>query len=70
MKKLIALLMIFGMILSLTACKDASESNSEKQQSSTTKDEQINEDETSAPTREAEITVMMSFPQYMEQWEK
>ena len=70
MKKLIALLMVFGMIFSLTACKDASESNSDKGQSSKSNNEQANEDETSEAIREAEITVMMSFPQYMEQWEK
>jgi raffinose/stachyose/melibiose transport system substrate-binding protein len=69
MKKSIALLVFICMMFNLTACKEA-DNNSKKQQTSTTTSKQTDKEEISESVRKAEITVMMSFPQYMEQWEK
>lgn len=76
MKKLVVILMVIGMMFSLTACKEDSNSNLKEQPSNSTSIKETDDvetaetAETAEPAREAEITVMMSFPQYMEQWEK
>lgn len=61
MKKLVAVVLVISMVMSLTGCGGSKEPTE-----ITTKEESTNIQE--AP-REAELNVMLAFPQHMEQWE-
>ena len=64
-KKLLALLMACSMMVGLAACGgDNAESQTSAGQNVETETETSTE-----PLREAELNIMMSFPQYMDQWE-
>lgn len=73
MKKIVALFMVMSMLFTLTACKGKDNTGGDNSKdtvnSGTDTDNKTDTGITSEPAREAEITVMMSFPQYMEQWE-
>lgn len=62
MKKLLAVLLALAMLLSLAAC-----AGGETPDTSAPTDNKPSEP--SEAPREAELNIMMSFPQYMEQWE-
>lgn len=62
MKKLLAVLLTLAMLLSLAAC-----AGGETPDTSAPTDNKPSEP--SEAPREAELNIMMSFPQYMEQWE-
>lgn len=65
MKKVISAFLSLCLILSLTACGGNTPSSSDEEQSSKTESSESVKGEPS----EAELTVMMSFPQFMDQWE-
>lgn len=69
MKKIVTLLLVFCMVLSLTGCKGKQEEVKPDSDGKTVENG-VDTDSSKEPVREAEITVMMSFPQYMEQWEE
>lgn len=65
MKKLLSLVLTAVMVFSLTACGNTNETKTDGTKTVTKTD-------TGASTevaREAELNIMMSFPQYMDQWE-
>lgn len=70
LKKLIVLLMASCMVLGLIGCGSKEE---KKEQTSDTKQGsvsgEIDTDTDVKTVKEAELNIMMSFPQYMEQWE-
>jgi len=83
-KKWMALLVAACLVFSLTACgsgndttagntgKNASQAtgnNDNKANDSGSNDSTAGESEATAAPREAELNIMMSFPQYMDQWE-
>lgn len=78
MKKLFAILLAFVMLLSLVACAGTQPANAPATPA-TSGDTPVadapkadNKQDTSTPVeqpREAELNIMMSFPQFMEQWE-
>ncbi len=65
MKKLLALILGLCMILTMAACGNKAPSTT----STPTPTSTSTGTPTAAAPREAEINIMMSFPQYMEQWE-
>ena len=70
-KKILALLMAACMCVSLTACGGAKEDEGSGETSQTQELEKTAEDTDTKvePAKEAELNIMMSFPQYMDQWE-
>lgn len=64
-RKLLALMLAGAMVLSMTACGTTSTEDSSTETVGTAKDTGATKD---AP-EEAELNIMMSFPQYMDQWE-
>lgn len=68
MKKLLSVTLILCMVISLAACSKTSTDNT----SNATAQQKTEATEATTATeapREAELNVMMSFPQYMDQWE-
>lgn len=68
MKKLLAIILALCMILSMAACGSKQAGNPETT-GSETKPSVQNSGATNEEPREAELNIMMSFPQYMDQWE-
>ena len=74
-KKLVAIVMVVCMSMVLVACGGKKASNSEpdttgvNQAQVTTPAEVTSKAEDKAEPREAELNIMMGFPQYMDQWE-
>lgn len=74
MKKMISVVMMLCLILSLTACQGKSDNTSSINANDVTGTQETKEtnQDTTQPTsepREIELNIMMSFPQYMDQWE-
>lgn len=69
MKKLLAMILALCMALSLAACGGEEASATAAPGSDETKPAVQNSGATNEEPREAELNIMMSFPQYMEQWE-
>lgn len=70
MKKLVSLIMALCMVFTLTACKGKSQSEETSGTgSSTPKATTAASDAAKSKPKEVELNVMMSFPQYMDQWE-
>ncbi len=75
MKRMITVVMTICLILSMTACAgkapDAAPTGKEdtSQSPDNSKDNSQGTSQTDAEPREAELNIMMSFPQYMDQWE-
>lgn len=69
-KKIFALLMAVCMTVSLTACGGTKEEIQGETTQMDEMEEAAEDTETKVePAREAELNIMMSFPQYMDQWE-
>lgn len=69
-KKIFALLMAVCMTVSLTACGGTKEETQGETTQMDEMEEAAEDTETKVePAREAELNIMMSFPQYMDQWE-
>lgn len=73
-KRWVSLVMAISMVLSLTACGGNAEEKPSSGSKDITKAADGSQDETNnvteaAEPREAELNIMMSFPQYMDQWE-
>ena len=68
MKKLLAIILALCVILSMAACGSKQAGNPETT-GSETKPSVQNSGATNEEPREAELNIMMSFPQYMDQWE-
>lgn len=66
-RKLLTWIMAGCMVMGLTAC--GSGSSAEDSQVSTTDVAEKDADTNVEPVKEAELNIMMSFPQYMDQWE-
>lgn len=75
MKRMITVVVTVCLILSMTACAgktpDTTSTGKEdaSQSQDTSKDNSPGTSQTDAEPREAELNIMMSFPQYMDQWE-
>jgi raffinose/stachyose/melibiose transport system substrate-binding protein len=72
MKKLISLLVVLCMVLSLAACGAKTEDSTTGANDATKAPEVTENTDTAEETtepREVELSIMMSFPQYMDQWE-
>lgn len=69
MKKLLAIILALCMILSLAACGGGDVSATKAPANEETKPSVQDSGATKEEPREAELNIMMSFPQYMEQWE-
>lgn len=69
MKKLLAALLALCMLLSLTACNNADTAKGDTAVQDVAKPAVENSGATKEEPREAELNIMMSFPQYMDQWE-
>lgn len=69
MKKLLAITLALCMVLSLAACGSKQQSDGTPSTDGATKPSVQNSGATNEEPREAELNIMMSFPQYMEQWE-
>lgn len=75
MKKLLAIIMSFSMLLALTACAGGTSGESAPTPAAETSDESASASDvqdigaSSEGPREVELNIMMSFPQYMDQWE-
>lgn len=68
MKKLLAIILSLCMVFSMAACGSKQAGNPETA-GSETKPSVQNSGATNEEPREAELNIMMSFPQYMDQWE-
>ena len=68
MKKLLAMILALCMVFSMAACGSKQAGNPETA-GSETKPSVQNSGATNEEPREAELNIMMSFPQYMDQWE-
>ena len=68
MKKLLAIILALCMVFSMAACGSKQARNPETT-GSETKPSVQNSGATNEEPREAELNIMMSFPQYMDQWE-
>ena len=68
MKKLLAIILALCVILSMAACGSKQAGNPETT-GSEAKPSVQNSGATNEEPREAELNIMMSFPQYMDQWE-
>lgn len=69
MKKLLAMILALCMVLSLAACGGGDVSATKAPVNEETKPSVQDSGATKEEPREAELNIMMSFPQYMEQWE-
>lgn len=69
MKKLLAMILALCMVLSLAACGGGDVSTTKAPVNEETKPSVQDSGATKEEPREAELNIMMSFPQYMEQWE-
>ena len=73
-KRWVSLIMAISMVLSMAACGGNTEEKPSSGSKDITKAADGSQDETknvteAAEPREAELNIMMSFPQYMDQWE-
>ena len=66
-KKWLAITLAVGMIFSLVGCSGSSNGGNTSKDDTNTSTEANNTDK--EPAREAELNIMMNFPQYMDQWE-
>ncbi|MDF2485869.1 MAG: extracellular solute-binding protein [Herbinix sp.] len=74
MKRMISLMVTIVLMLSLAACGKSADDTSDGTNAITktpeaTQDKDSEEAEEPAEPREVELSIMMSFPQYMDQWE-
>ena len=69
MKKIIAILLAVCLLFSLAACADSGTQETTAPASDETKAPVSDSGATTDEPREAELNIMMSFPQFMEQWE-
>ena len=69
MKKIIAMLLAVCLLLSLAACAGGGTKETDPPASDETKAPVSDSGATTEEPREAELNIMMSFPQFMEQWE-
>ena len=68
MKKLLAIILSLCMVFSMAAC-GSKQAESTEAAGGETKPSVQNSGATNEEPREAELNIMMSFPQYMDQWE-
>ena len=68
MKKLLAIILALCMFFSMAAC-GSKQAESTEAAGGETKPAVQNSGATNEEPREAELNIMMSFPQYMDQWE-
>lgn len=69
-KKIVTLFLALVLILSMTACtKTPAETKAATEDTKKTETEATKGTTSDEPAREAELNIMMSFPQYMDQWE-
>lgn len=69
MKRLAALLMAAGMVFSLIGCGNTGNQNQSDQPAQKKEEAQGEAMGAQDPVKEAELNIMMGFPQYMDQWE-
>lgn len=69
MKRLAALLMAAGMVFSLIGCGNTGNQNQSDQPAQKKEEAQGEATGAQDPVKEAELNIMMGFPQYMDQWE-
>lgn len=69
MKKIIAILLTVCLLLSLAACAGGETKETDPPASDETKAPVSDSGATTEEPREAELNIMMSFPQFMDQWE-
>ena len=69
MKKIIVILLAFCLLLSLAACAGGETKETDPPASNEVKAPVSDSGATTDEPREAELNIMMSFPQYMDQWE-
>lgn len=69
MKRLAALLMAAGMVFSLIGCGNTGNQNQSDQPAQKKEEAQGEATGAEDPVKEAELNIMMGFPQYMDQWE-
>lgn len=69
MKRLAALLMAAGMVFSLIGCGNTAAQNQSGEPAQKKEEAQGEATGAEEPVKEAELNIMMSFPQYMDQWE-
>ncbi len=72
MRKVSAIFLVLCMVISMSACGGKEQNESSKTATSNpSQSEAVNseKDTTNKEPREGELNIMMSFPQYMEQWE-
>lgn len=69
MKRLAALFMAAGMVFSLIGCGNTGDQSQPDQPAQKKEEAQGEATGAEGPVKEAELNIMMSFPQYMDQWE-
>ena len=69
MKKIIVILLAFSLLLSPAACAGGETKETDPPASNEVKSPVSDSGATTDEPREAELNIMMSFPQYMDQWE-